>query len=90
MTTHMHPTCNMSKNNKSKRVDHKVYIGMICSLIYTTSSRLDILFSVCLCVRFQSDFRETHLTTIKRILIRNHQDYKLVRLCDAGNILKIT
>jgi len=71
MTTHMHPTCSMSKNDKSKKVDQKVYIGMICSLIYLSASRLDILFIVCLCVRFQLDRRETHLTTIKRIFIRN-------------------
>jgi len=44
-----------------------LYRGMIGSLLYLTASRLDILFSVCLCARFQSDPRESHLTAVKRI-----------------------
>ncbi|CAM8887045.1 unnamed protein product [Rhodiola kirilowii] len=41
---------------------------MICSLLYLTASRPDILFSVCLCARFQADPRETHVKAVKRIL----------------------
>jgi len=53
------------------------------------------LFSVCLCARFQSDLRESHLTAVNRIfrylkgttnlglLYRKSLDYKLVGLCDA-------
>ena len=40
---------------------------MIGSLLYLTSSRPDIQFSVCLCARFQASPRESHLTTVKRI-----------------------
>ena len=40
---------------------------MIGSLLYLTSSRLDIQFSVCLCARFQASPRESNLTTVKRI-----------------------
>jgi len=68
---------------------------MIGSLLYLTASRPDILFSVCLCARFLSDPRESHLTTVKRIfrylkrtknfglLYRKSLDYKLVEFCDA-------
>jgi len=68
---------------------------MIVSLLYLTASRPDLLFSVCLCARFQSDPRESHLTEVKRIfrylkgttnlglLYRKSLDYKLVGLCDA-------
>jgi len=68
---------------------------MIGSLLYLTASRPNILFSVCLCARFQSDPRESHLTTVKRIfrylkgttnlglLYKKSLDYKLVGLCDA-------
>ena len=68
---------------------------MIGSLLYLTASRPDILFSVCLCARFQSDPRESHLTAVKTIfrylkgitnlglLHMKSLDYKLVRFCDA-------
>ena len=71
---------------------------MIGSLLYLTASRLDILFSVCLCARFQSDPREPHLTTVKRIfrylkgttnlglLYKKSSDYKLVGFCDADYV----
>ncbi|PKU71110.1 putative mitochondrial protein [Dendrobium catenatum] len=40
---------------------------MIGSLLYLTVSRPDIMFSVCLCARFQADPKESHLTAVKRI-----------------------
>ena len=40
---------------------------MIRSLLYLTASRPDIMFATCLCARFQSNHRESHLSTIKRI-----------------------
>ncbi|XP_070025963.1 secreted RxLR effector protein 161-like [Nicotiana sylvestris] len=49
-------------------VDQKLYRGMIGSLLYLTASRPDIVFSVGLCVRFQENPKESHLTAIKRIL----------------------
>ena len=45
----------------------KTYRGMIGSLLYLISSRLDIMFSVCLCARFQANPKESHLTAVKRI-----------------------
>src|SRR4051812_48556140 len=68
---------------------------MIESLLYLTASRPDILFSVCLCARFQSDPRESHLTAVKRILrylkgttnvglvYKRSKEYNLVGFCDA-------
>ena len=41
---------------------------MIRSLLYLTASRPDIMFSVCLCARFQSCPKESHLHVVKRIL----------------------
>jgi len=63
----MHPTCTLSKEDTGSKVDQKLYRGMIGSLLYLTASRPYILFSVCLCARFQSDPRESHLTVVKRI-----------------------
>src|SRR3954468_4870564 len=56
--TPMHPMYVLDKDEVSKRVDQKIYRGMIGYLLYLTASRPDILFSVCLCARFQSDPRE--------------------------------
>ena len=49
-------------------VDQKLYRGMIGSLLYLTASRPDIVFSVGLCARFQANPKESHMTTVKRIL----------------------
>ncbi|KAL4291224.1 hypothetical protein GQ457_14G005130 [Hibiscus cannabinus] len=37
------------------------------SLLYLTASRPDIMFSVCLCARFQANPKESHLKAVKRI-----------------------
>ena len=39
-------------------VDQKMYRSMIGSLLYVTASRLDVMFSVCICARFQASPRE--------------------------------
>ena len=41
---------------------------MIGSLLYLTASRPDIMFNVCLCIRFQSCPKESHLITVKCII----------------------
>ncbi|GJR97314.1 hypothetical protein Tco_0269488 [Tanacetum coccineum] len=40
---------------------------MIGSLLYLTASRPDIMFSVCLCARFQEAPKTSHLEAVKRI-----------------------
>ena len=57
----------LDADTEGKLVDAKQFRGMIGSLLYFTSSRPDIQFSVCLCARFQSSLRESHLTAVKRI-----------------------
>ena len=54
-------------DESSKKVDITSYRGTIGSLIYLTASRPEFMFSTCLCVRFQSDHRESHLIDVKRI-----------------------
>ncbi|CAM8940104.1 unnamed protein product [Rhodiola kirilowii] len=66
--TPMSPNETLAKDETSPRVDPTLYRGMIGSLLYLTASRPDILFSVCLCVRFQASPRETHVKAVKRIL----------------------
>jgi len=52
MKTPMHSLSILSKDENGKKVDQTIYKGMIDSLLYLTVSRLDIMFSVCLCARF--------------------------------------
>ncbi|KAI3742552.1 hypothetical protein L1987_60237 [Smallanthus sonchifolius] len=49
-----------------KDVDSILYRGMIGSLMYLTASRPDIMFAVCLCSRFQSQPKESHMIAVKR------------------------
>jgi hypothetical protein len=55
-------------NKGGKFVDQKAYQSMIGSLLYLCASRPDIMLSVCMCARFQSDPKECHLVAVKRIL----------------------
>ncbi|KAI3672657.1 hypothetical protein L6452_38754 [Arctium lappa] len=78
-----------------KVVDQKTYRGMIGSLIYLTASRPDIMFSTCLCARFQAKPKESHLLAVKRIFryikgtpylglwYPKSSDYKLIAYSDA-------
>ena len=49
-------------------VDQNLYRSRIENLLYVTVSRSDVMFSVCMCARFQASPRESHLKAIKRIL----------------------
>ena len=40
---------------------------MIGSLLYLTANRLDIMYTICLCARFQACPKESHLNAVKRI-----------------------
>ena len=51
-----------------KSVDQTLYRSMIGSLLYLTASRPDIMFSVCMCARFQANPKESHISAVKRIL----------------------
>jgi hypothetical protein len=57
---------NLNKGGMS--IDQKAYRSMIGSLLYLCANRPDIMLSVCMCARFQSDPRECHLVAVKRIL----------------------
>jgi hypothetical protein len=53
---------------RGKSVDQKVYQSMIGSLLYLCAFRPDIMLSVCMCARFQTDPKEVHLRAVKRIM----------------------
>ena len=65
--TPMSSTTKLNKDENGKPIDEKRFRGMIGSLLYLTTSRLDIMFATCLCAHFQSSPKESHLNAIKRI-----------------------
>ena len=95
MTTPMHPSISLEKDEGGKSISEKEYRGMIGSLLYLTSSRPDIVYSVGLCARFQTSPKESHLAAVKRILrylvgttnlglwYRKNTHFDLVGYCDA-------
>ncbi|XP_075515526.1 uncharacterized protein LOC142550172 [Primulina tabacum] len=68
MKTPMGSTEKLSKDDVAAGVDNTQYRRIICSLLYLSASRPDIMFSVCLCARYQADPKVTHLKAVKRIL----------------------
>jgi hypothetical protein len=68
INTPMGTNGNLDSDASSNMVDQKLYRSMIGSLLYVTALRPDVMFSVCMCARFQSSPRESHLKATKRIL----------------------
>ena len=64
--TLMSPITKLGKDEKGKDVNQKFYRGMIGLLLYLTTSKPDIMFSVCLCARFQAFPKESPLIALKR------------------------
>jgi len=62
------PMATTTKLDKDINVDIKLYRSMIGSLLYLAASRPDIMFSMCLCVRFQSYPKESYLIAVKHII----------------------
>ena len=68
MATLMHPSVVIDKDEKGNDTLEKEHKGVIDSLLYLTASRPNIVFDVCLCARFQSCPKVSHVTAVKWIL----------------------
>src|SRR3954462_3020715 len=62
--TPMPTAVNLYRDEHGKPVDVKRYRGMIGSLLYLTASCPDIMFSVCMCARYESCPKESHLKAV--------------------------
>ena len=51
---HVGTNDNLDSDASGNMVDQKLYRSMIGSLLYVTASRPDVMFSVCMCARFQA------------------------------------
>ncbi|GKB54815.1 retrovirus-related pol polyprotein from transposon TNT 1-94 [Tanacetum coccineum] len=67
MKTPMSSDTKLTKDEECESVDSTKYRGMIGSLLYLTASRPDIMFSVCLCARFQEAPKTSHLEAVNCI-----------------------
>ena len=68
MATPMSTACYLDKDETDQSINIKKYRGMIRSLLYLLASRPNIMFSVCMCARYQSNSKESHLSVVKRII----------------------
>jgi hypothetical protein len=59
ISTPMGTNDNLDSDASGNMVDQKLYWSMIGSPLYVTTSRPDVMFSVCMCARFQSSPRES-------------------------------
>ncbi|GJR05330.1 hypothetical protein Tco_0528314 [Tanacetum coccineum] len=65
--TPMSSETKLTRGEEGEPIDDTKYPGMIGSLLYLTASRPDIMFSVCLCARFQETPKTSHLKAVKQI-----------------------
>ena len=49
-----------------KSVDKTLYRSIIGSLLYLTAFRPYIIFSMCICARFQANPKEAHMVVVKK------------------------
>ncbi|GJZ28767.1 retrovirus-related pol polyprotein from transposon TNT 1-94 [Tanacetum coccineum] len=81
--TPMVPPNNLGSDLIRKPVNETLYRGMIGSLMYLTATRPDIQFLTVLCVRYQSNPKESHLIAVKRILNAKKQESVVMSLAKA-------
>jgi hypothetical protein len=68
ISTPMGTNGSLVSDTSGNMVDQKMYWSIIRNLLYVTVSRLDVMFSVCMCAIFQASSRESYLNATKRIL----------------------
>jgi hypothetical protein len=66
--TPMTPNIPLHADLSGNSVDQTSYRAIIGSLLYLTASRPDIMYSTCICARYQANPKESHLLAAKRIL----------------------
>ncbi|GJX60677.1 hypothetical protein Tco_0292067 [Tanacetum coccineum] len=67
MKTPMSSDTKLTKDEECESVDSTKYQGVIGSLLYLMTTRPNIMFSVCLCARFQEAPKTSHLEAVKCI-----------------------
>ena len=66
--TPISPNVKLNVDLLGKSVDSSLYRSIIGSLLYLTTSRPDISYSVGMCARYQENPKESHMIALKRII----------------------
>ena len=66
--TPMSSSTKLNVDSSGVEVSPTLYRSIIGSLLYLTASRPDIAFNIGVCARYQAALKESHLTTVKRII----------------------
>ncbi|GKD64279.1 retrotransposon protein, putative, ty1-copia subclass [Tanacetum coccineum] len=67
MDTPMVEKSKLDEDTLGKAINPTHYRGMVGTLMYLTSIRLDLVYAVCMCARYQTRTTEKHLHAVKRI-----------------------
>ena len=88
-STPMSSSIKLSSDPIGMEVDLTLYKSIIGSLLYLTTSRPDISFSVGICARFQAAPKESHMTAIKRIIrhVNGTSNYEIWYSRDSNECL---
>ena len=89
--TPMSSSVKLSSDPAGVEVDPTLCRSIIGSLLYLTTSRPDIAFSVRVCARFQAAPKESYMTVVKRIIryVNGTSDYGIWYLRDSNDVLMI-
>jgi hypothetical protein len=66
-STPMSSAASLDPDKDGEAVDQIEYLSMIGSLLYLTTTRLNIQFTLGLCARFQASPRSSHQTAVQRV-----------------------
>jgi hypothetical protein len=69
---------NLDSNASGNMVDQKLHRSMIGSLLYMTVSRLDVMFSVCMCARLKGRAPRALVNCWEDHLFHGHRRSKIV------------
>lgn len=77
----------LAKDDQGTDINQSHYRNMIGSLLYLTSSLLDITFSIGVRDSYQTKPKVSHLTRVKRIIkyINGTGDYDIIYSCDTNS-----
>ena len=87
--TPMSPNVKLNVDLLGKSVDSSLYRSMIGSLLYLTSSRPDISYSVGVCARYQANPKKSHMIALKRIIkyVKATADFEVWYSKDTNDVL---
>nr|GEV42581.1 retrotransposon protein, putative, unclassified [Tanacetum cinerariifolium] len=77
----------LDEDKEGKAVDPFQYLRMIGTLLYLTTSRPDLQFSICMCARYQAPPTEKHLHAVKKIFRLGFN--KIPMYCDNKSVIAL-